>query len=217
MPKKDSSSTSAVSRFIPITIFLVVSLATFGGITYLAPTLGAGEIPTIEALGESGTLTALHGALSVLAGFLVLLFGTLAMMPRRNVDKSKIPPYPRYPAMNVQGDDADGNSGKRPRGGRYQPIPIPQEAREATYSVETRADDTEVLTITVKGMSGAQFKKKSGLRSKLQKIAGIKWQHPKNSAEEKTITMAGTITSAEKESVLAAVEKLAAPQEPVEV
>lgn len=216
MSQKGSSRSTALSRFIPLSIFLAVSIAIFSGITYLAPTWGAGEVPTLEALGETGTLKALHGAVAVLIGFIVSLFTTMVMMPRRNVDPSTIPPYPRYPAMSARGADDEAPTRSKGLLGRQMPIPLPRDPREASYTVLTRADDTEIVCVTVKGMSGAQFKKKGGLRSKLQKIVGIKWQHPKNDAEEKTITMTGAITSSNRGAVLGAVEALAAPRELVE-
>lgn len=195
------------NRLVSIGIFLVASIATFAGITYLAPDLGQGLIPSNGDAGASGMLTAVHAAISVAAGFAVSLVAGFATAGSP-VSVEKEPDLPKPAARRRQAASSVST------GSLTQVYPVPKNWRDAlntTFAFDTTGDGVTHLTITVKETTGAQFKKKGGLRGKLERISGIKWQHPKNDADSRTITMVGVVTGSDRARIMKALEPLAVP------
>lgn len=196
------------NRLVSIGIFLVASIATFAGITYLAPDLGQGLVPANGDDGATGILTAVHAAISVAAGFVVSLVAGFATAGSP-VSVEKEPVLPKPAARRRQAAPSVST------GSLTQVYPVPKNWRDAlntTYRLDTTGDGVTRVTVTVKETTGAQFKKKGGLRAKLERISGIKWQHPKNDAEARTITMVGTVTGADRARIAAALEEFALPE-----
>lgn len=197
------------NRLVSIGIFLAAAAATFAGITYLAPDLGKSLVSQSGDPNTTGMLTALHAAASVAVGFVVSLVAGFATAGSP-APVEKEPDLPKPTARRPQTAPA------RQFSGRIQTIPIPQNWKEAlntTYLFDTTGDGATRVTVTVKATTGAQFKKKGGLRGKLERISGVKWQHPKNDADSKTITMVGVITGANRERIVAALEEFALPEQ----
>ena len=196
------------NRLVSIGIFLAASIATYVGITYLAPDLGQSLVSSSGDAGASGMLTAVHAAMSVAVGFVVSLVAGFATagVP---IPLEKEPDLPKPAARRRQAAPSGST------GGLTQVYPVPKSWREAlntTYLFDTTGDGATRVTVTVKETTGAQFKKKGGLRGKLERISGIKWQHPKNDADSKTITMVGTVTGADRTRIVAALEEFALPE-----
>ena len=172
---------------VALATFLLASVVTYGGITYFAPQWAMGDIAT-------------HGITAGIVGLFLAFLTAMLRQPRKVIDRSKIPPYPRMPAM----PERTAAKSAEPR----ESFPLP-EGCVATYRSDTANGDTRVH-VTVVGLTGAQFKKKGGLRTKLEAIKGIKWSHPSNDSQSKTITMTGVVGN-QTTNLLVDLEKLVVP------
>ena len=70
-------------------------------------------------------------------------------------------------------------------------------------SVETGEDAIKVLVVRTKGLSGSEFKGNNGLRPRLEAVAGVKWENPKNE-QNGNRTMTGKLVKGANESEIAA-------------
>ena len=71
---------------VALATFLLASVVTYGGITYFAPQWAMGDIAT-------------HGITAGIVGLFLAFLTAMLRQPRKVIDRSKIPPYPRMPAM----------------------------------------------------------------------------------------------------------------------
>lgn len=70
-------------------------------------------------------------------------------------------------------------------------------------TVQVGENDSKNIEVTTRGLSGSEFKGNNGLRPRLEAVAGVKWENPKNE-QNGNRTMTGKLVKGANESEIAA-------------